>query len=97
MREIDQIHNAEDQRQACRQQEQQHAKLDAIQKLLEEVEHGSTLLLRHLICSRLSRACTFCHSSEPDVETRRVDGRAKTAPATASSARPSPHRIKRDS
>ena len=40
VRQIDQIHDAEDQRQPGRQQEQQHAELDAVQALFDEVEHG---------------------------------------------------------
>ena len=44
VRQVDQIHDAEDQRQPRRQQEQQHAKLDAVEALLDEIQHGSVTL-----------------------------------------------------
>ena len=40
VRQIDQVHDAEDQRQPGRQQEQQHAELDAVQALFDEIQHG---------------------------------------------------------
>ena len=40
VRQIDQIHDAEDQRQAGREQKQQHAELHAVKALLDEIEHG---------------------------------------------------------
>ena len=40
VRQIDQVHDAEDQRQAGRQQKQQHAELHAVQALLEEIQHA---------------------------------------------------------
>ena len=40
VRQVDEIHDAEDQRQACRQQEQQHAELNAVEKLLDQVHHS---------------------------------------------------------
>ena len=40
VRQIDEVHDAEDQRQPRRQQEQQHAELNAVEKLLDEIEHG---------------------------------------------------------
>ena len=36
VRQVDQVHDAEDQRQPGRQQEQQHAELHAVQALLDE-------------------------------------------------------------
>ena len=41
VRQIDEIHDAEDQRQAGRQQEQQHAELNAVQALFNEIKHGN--------------------------------------------------------
>ena len=40
VRQIDQVHDAEDQRQAGRQQEQQHAELDAVEALFDQIKHG---------------------------------------------------------
>ena len=58
MRQVDEIHDAEDQCQARRQQEQQHPELDAVEKLLEEIEHGLTAALCHLSMSaHFARAC----------------------------------------
>src|SRR5207253_10946659 len=39
VRQVDQIHNAEDQRQPGCQQEQQHAKLHAVETLFDEIKH----------------------------------------------------------
>jgi hypothetical protein len=39
VRQVDEVHDAEDQRQPRRQEEQQHPKLDAVQKLLDEIQH----------------------------------------------------------
>ena len=44
MRQIDEIHDAEHQRQAGRQQEQQQAELQAVQRLFYEDEHESLKL-----------------------------------------------------
>ena len=41
VRQIDQIHDAEDQRQAGCQQKQQHAQLHAVEALLDEIQHDS--------------------------------------------------------
>ena len=40
VRQIDDAHDAEDQRQSCRQQEQHYAELDAVECLLERQRHG---------------------------------------------------------
>jgi hypothetical protein len=40
VREIDQIHDAEDQGQSRGQQEQQHADLQSVEALLNEIEHS---------------------------------------------------------
>src|ERR1700722_2322765 len=40
VRQVDQVHDAEDQRQPGGEQEQQHAELHAVEKLLDEIEHG---------------------------------------------------------
>jgi hypothetical protein len=45
VREVDQIHDAEDQRQPGRQQKQQHAELNAVQALFDQVEHSKSLTL----------------------------------------------------
>ena len=42
MRQVDQIHDAEDQRQAGGQQKQQHAQLHAVEALLDEIQHASS-------------------------------------------------------
>ena len=55
MRQVDQIHDAKDQRQSRRQQEQQHAKLNAVEKLLEEIEHDLTVAVVPFAYAR--RAC----------------------------------------
>jgi hypothetical protein len=41
MRQVDQVHDAEDQRQPCRHQEQHDAKLGSIEELLEQQDHGA--------------------------------------------------------
>ena len=41
MRQVDQVHDAEDQRQARGEQEQHQAELKAVQRLLEEEDAGS--------------------------------------------------------
>ncbi len=44
MRQIDEVHDAEDQRQAGGEQEQQQTELQAVQTLFEEEEHGDFFL-----------------------------------------------------
>jgi hypothetical protein len=39
MRQIDQIHDPEDQRESGRQQKQQHAQLHAVETLFDEIQH----------------------------------------------------------
>jgi hypothetical protein len=39
VRQVDQIHDAEDERQTRREQEQQHAELDAVEALFNEIKH----------------------------------------------------------
>ena len=41
MRQIDQFHNAEHQRQSRRQQKQQQAELQSVQELFDDKQHGS--------------------------------------------------------
>jgi len=41
VRQIDEIHDAEHQRQPGRQQEQQQAELQPVQRLFDENQHGS--------------------------------------------------------
>ena len=40
MRQIDQVHNAEHERQPGGQEKQQHAQLHAVEALLDEIQHG---------------------------------------------------------
>src|SRR5208282_1160873 len=40
VRQVDEVHDAEDQRQPGGQQEQQHAQLHAVEALLEKIQHG---------------------------------------------------------
>ena len=44
VRQIDQVHDPEDQRQTGRQQEQQHAELHAVEALFDEVKHPVLVL-----------------------------------------------------
>ena len=43
MRQIDEVHDAEHQRQSRRQQEQQQAELQSVQELFDDKQHGSVL------------------------------------------------------
>jgi hypothetical protein len=59
VRQVDQVHNAEDQRQPGGEQEQQHAELHAVEKLLDEIEHGPVAVFTVCAsCLRSSRAST---------------------------------------
>ncbi len=40
MRQVDEVHDAEHQRQPGGQQKQQHAQLHAVEALLDEIQHG---------------------------------------------------------
>ena len=40
MRQIDEVHDAEHQRQSRRQQEQQQAELQSVQELFDDKQHG---------------------------------------------------------
>ena len=40
MRQVDEVHDAENQRQPGRQQKQQHAELHTVEALLDEIQHG---------------------------------------------------------
>ena len=42
MRQIDEVHDAEHQRQSRRQQEQQQAELQPVQELFDDEQHGDS-------------------------------------------------------
>ncbi len=58
VRQIDEVHDAENERQPRRQQKQQHAQLHAVKALLDEIQHGAggyeprAVARRRLACRR---------------------------------------------
>ena len=45
VRQVDEVHDAEDQRQAGREQEQQQAELQSVEELLDQQQHGAIIFL----------------------------------------------------
>src|SRR5262249_24663798 len=79
VRQIDQVHDAEDQRQPGRQQKQQHAELDAVQGLFDQIKHpvfaqpcDPRPLLRNAAPTRGSLGGG--RTSRPDAEERTARG-----------------------
>ena len=46
VRQVDEVHDAEDERQAGGQQKQQHAELHAVEALLDEIQHACVAISR---------------------------------------------------
>ena len=75
VRQVDQIHDAEDQRQPGGQQKQQHSELHAVETLLDEVEHLFVTL-------RASRTLSSSAQADDPVSAAGA-GRARIDPARA--------------